>query len=162
MEASAKAFHCNPGNVGFPTKLPGVNSFFFLVARKEGFFYYGDGAVAHFDFSVTDYNLVVVVMRNLRGGSCRSLCAPVDTAHDSLDGDLIIDGPRDPTSGLLAVNIDGRTLPSTARQATSDQQASNAYTRQPKHSRVHYLHITCGSLVKSTWCKALTAGHFTT
>jgi hypothetical protein len=74
----------------------------------------------------------------------------------------ILQGNRDPTSGLWSLNLHSPLAPITPAPKDPDHLSNNVHELTTKRDIVKYLHQACGSPVQSTWVKAIEAGYFTT
>jgi hypothetical protein len=91
---------------------------------------------------------------------CNSGCEitfKADEVKVSLKGTVVMTGTHYHDSGLWCICLMDQRL---SQQSDVPKQVRNSYIRCTKGDLVHYLHASCCSPAKSTWIKAIKAGHF--
>ena len=89
------------------------------------------------------------------GQLCDNHCTAQFDKHQfrifNQQNELVLCGPRDPTTGLWIINLEPPT-----------HSANSVYEQTKQVDIVRYLHQACGSPVPSTWISAINARYFAT
>jgi hypothetical protein len=79
-----------------------------------------------------------------------------------VDSKIIIQGSRQPATGLWTINLQKQTTPPSSNERILDHAANSVYKMETKSDLMNYLHKCCYSPTTSGWLKAIKNGFFTT
>jgi hypothetical protein len=79
-----------------------------------------------------------------------------------VNGDIVMTGKRDHTTGLWTVPLDETAEMERDKKKGVANEINNVYEISKVHATIQYLHAAAGSPVLSTFVKAIEAGNFAT